>query len=163
MGPIVKGGIVLGVVCIIWELVFGVMGWYKDPVLMNLFWVVILLELVVLIWYLRMTAATNSYGKQLATGTLMSVVGAVIIFGGSLLFTMVLFPNYFTEFRQLQADMLRQAGKSEEEIRSALALSAPVQTPLANALSGALGTVFAGILESLVIGIFLRKKNPATR
>jgi hypothetical protein len=154
----VKGGVGLGVLVFLWTLVMGVTGWYKHPTLLNLFWVVILIEVVVLIWALRATAATTEYLGQVGKGTLVAAIGAVIIFCGSLLFTSVLFPNYFEELRVIQTEMMRSSGRTQTEIDAALALGATMQTPVINALMGAIGTIVTGLLASLIIAIFHRKK-----
>ena len=154
----VKGGIWLGVLVFLWTLVMGVTGWYKHPVMLNLFWVVILIEVAVLIWALRKTAATTEYLGQVGNGALIAVIGAVIIFCGSLLFTAVLFPNYFAELRAVQTEMLRSSGKTEAEVAAIIEMTATMQTPVINALMGAVGTVVTGLLASLIIAIFHRKK-----
>lgn len=78
-----------------WQSVIGLTGGYIHPVLLNLFWVVVLIQVGVMVWGLRQTAAEGrTYGGQVGAGTLMSVFGGVIIFCGSLLFTTVLFPHY---------------------------------------------------------------------
>ena len=155
---VVRGGIGLGALVDAWTLVMGVTGWYKHPTLLYLFWAVVLIEVVVLLWALRQTAPATDYLGQVGKGTLVAAIGAAIIFCGSLLFTAVLFPNYFEELRTLQVEMLRGAGKTQAEIDAALALGAPMQTPVVNALMGAVGTVVTGLLASLVIAIFQRKK-----
>ena len=112
-----------------------------------------------MIWALRQTAAAGkSYGGQIWAGTLMSVVGGIILFFTSLLFVLVVFPHHFEELRAIQTEMLRSVGKSEAAIAAEVQASAAVQTPLMQALFGFLGTVVTGLLASLVIGIFFRKK-----
>ena len=59
----VKSGIWLGVLCVLWTLVMGVTGWYKHPVLLNMFWVVVLIEIGVLVWGLRQTAARSATAR----------------------------------------------------------------------------------------------------
>ena len=49
-------GICIAVFCGIWQLIMGVTGWYKDPVMMKMFWVVILIQVICLIWGLSRTA-----------------------------------------------------------------------------------------------------------
>ena len=70
----------------------------------------------------------------------------------------MLFPNYFEELRTLQTAMLRDAGKSEAEITAAVEMAAKTQTPVMSAVMGAVGTIVTGILASLIIAIFHRKK-----
>jgi len=159
MSTIVKAGIVLGLLCTVWTYVVGFMGWYKDPVLQALFWVVILIQIAVLIWGLRQTAAQGrAYGAQVGAGTLMSLVGAVIIFIGSYVFTTVVFPEFFAEIRAAGEQEFRSQGLSDAEITTRLDALASLQTPFVNALSGAVGTVVTGALASLVIAAFARKK-----
>jgi len=160
MSTPVKGGILLGVLTVLWTFVLGFTGWYKDPVMLNLFWLVILIQLGLMIWALRKTGAAGaSYGKQLLNGLILSVVGAVIIFFGSLLFTTVVFPNYFEELRAAHAEILRQSGQSEEAIAKTVAEGAAMQTPIMQAISGVLGTIATGLVFSIILGVFFRKKN----
>jgi hypothetical protein len=155
---IVKTGVWLGVLCVLWTLFMGVTGWYKHPMLLNLFWVVVLIEIGVLVWGLRQTAATTGYLGQLGNGTLMAVIGAVIIFCGSLVFTTVLYPHYFEEMRALQTRMMQSAGRTDAEIAAEQQLVAIFQTPVVNALTGVVGTILTGFISSAVIAAFSRKK-----
>jgi len=156
--PTVKAGIVLGVLVGLWTLIMGLSGWYKDPVMVNVFFVVILFELGVLVWGLKLTAPESSYWQQVWNGTLIALVGSVIIFCFSYLFTTVLYPHYFAELQEVQEKMLREQGKTPEEIQTIVQAGKVMATPLMNALSGVLGTVVTGFVASLVIGAFLRKK-----
>jgi hypothetical protein len=139
--------------------VIGFTGWYKDAVLMNMFFLVILIEVGVLIWGLRQTAAQGrGYGGQLGAGMLIALIGGVIIIVFSLIFTTVAFPDYFNELRAVQTEMLRAEGKSEGEIAAMMAMTAPMQTPVMNALIGFGYTLFTGLIASLIIAAFIRKK-----
>jgi hypothetical protein len=159
MNQTLKTGVAIGGLCTAWNLVMGFTGWYKHPVLLNLFWLVILIEIALLLFGLRRTAAAGQrYGAQLLTGTLMSAVAAVVIFAGSLLFTMVVFPNYFQELRATYEQVLRASGKSPAEIETAIRQSMAGQTPLVQAVQGAAGTLVTGFLASAVIGVFHRAR-----
>ena len=158
MNQILKTGLWIGVLVVAWTFVMGLTGWYKDPKLMVLFFLVILVEVVLLVLGLRKTAAFQGYGRQVVTGTLMAVVAAVIIFCGSLLFTTVAFPSYFDDLRAMQETTLRAQGKSEQEIAAALEAGAATRRPLVNALGGVAGTVGTGLVASLIIALFQRRK-----
>lgn len=159
MNTIVKYGLWIGALCVIWTFVMGLTGWYKHPTLMSLFWLVVVIEIAFLIVGLRETAAAgNKYWQQVAAGTGMAAVAAVIVFCGSFLFTSVVFPEYFGEMQAMQAEMLRAAGKTDAEIATAIDMAKALQTPLVNALSGAIGTVATGLVSSLVIAAFCRQK-----
>ncbi len=159
MKMIIKGGLWIGVLCGLWILVMGITGWYKDPVWANMFWMVIVIQIGVLVWMLRGTEATGArYGRQVANGTMMSLAAGIILFGISLLYTLVLYPHYFEEIRAAHAELLRSQGKSEADIAQVLQATSATQTPLLQALSGLIGTVVTGLLASLVLATFLRTK-----
>jgi hypothetical protein len=153
-----KGGIAIGVLCAVWQVIMANTGWITSPNRMNLFYLVVLIEIAVLIWALTQSAAGNSYGRQVLAGTAMSGIAGVFLFLFSLVLTMVFFPNLINEMKTVQAQILKDAGRTEAEISAALSL----QTPLIQALMGAVGTLVTGILASLVIAIFLRKKSAVT-
>lgn len=158
-----KPGIVLGVLVVVWTFVMGFTGGYKSPGLAWLFVpVAALIQVLVLVWALRGTAAEGrGYAGQVAAGLLISVVGAALIFLGSILFTTTVFPQYFEEIRTLGEQALRQRGMGEEEIQAALAMQAKLQTPFLQALFGVIGTVVTGLVASLVIAAFVRGRKPA--
>jgi len=153
-----RAGVLLGVLTVAWMFVMGVTGWYKDPVMLNLFFLVILLEIGVVVWALRNTAPSTAWGGQVLNGLVLSLVASAIIFAGSLMFTTVAFPTYFSDLRAAQAQMLKSAGLSEAEIQAQVAAASSMQTPLMNALSGVLGTVVTGVVVAAIAGAFLRKK-----
>ena len=159
MNIIVKGGLLIGVLCVIWTFVMGFTGWYKDPAMLSAFYLVIVIQLAVLIWGLKQTAAQGrTYGGQIAAGTLMSLVAGLVIIAGSLLFTTVAFPDYFEEIKVVQTEMLKAAGKTDAEVTAEVEAAAQFQTPMSQAIFGCIGTLFTGVIGSLIIGAFYRKK-----
>ena len=154
----IRAGVLLGVLCVMWTFVMGFTGWYKDPVMLNLFFLVIPLEIGIVVWALRKTAAGATWGGQIVNGLVLSVVASVIIFAGSLLFTTVAFPNYFNDIQAAQTEMLKAAGMAEADIRPQVAASAAMQTPFMNAISGVIGTVVTGVVVAAIAGAFWRKK-----
>lgn len=158
MSPTVRTGLLIGVSVVAWTFVMGFTGWFLDPALLNLFFLVIPIQIVLLVVGLRSTAAQNTYGKQVLSGSLASVLASVLIFCGSLLFTTVVFPSYFDELRTVHTSMLEQAGKSPEEVRAQVEAMAATQTPFLQALFGAIGTMVTGLVASLVIAAFARKR-----
>lgn len=164
MHPILSAGLLIGVLCGIWTFVMGFTGWYKDPAMVSVFFVVILIEIGGLFWGLRQTAAEGrTYGGQVVAGTLMAVVAGVVIIASSLLFTMVAFPDYFTELEAMQRQMLAAQGRSAAEIEAEVAAGKVAATPMANAMAGFIGTLVTGIIASAVIAIWVRARPaPAT-
>jgi hypothetical protein len=162
MNPIVAAGLMIGLFCGLWTFVMGFTGWYKDPVMMNAFWGVVLIELFGLVWGLRQTARQGrGWAGQLLAGSLMSLIAGVIVIGSSLLFTTVFFPNYFAEIEQMGLEVLRQQGMSEADIARALETNRAMATPMAQALAGFTGTLVVGIVASAAIGLVIRAKPVA--
>lgn len=162
MTPICSAGLLLGLLCGVWTFIMGFTGWYKDPAMVNAFFLVILIEIVVLIWGLRKTAAQGrTYAGQVLAGTAMAAIAGVIIIASSLLFTTVAFPDYFAEVEAVQRQLLAAQGKTPVEIEDAVRANASLQTPIMNALTGFVGTLVTGFLVSLVAGWFIRAKPAA--
>ncbi len=158
MNTTLKYGLILGLLCSAWTYVLGFTGWYIDPVLMNLFFVVILIEIVILYCGLNESATTKTYGGQVVNGLLISVYGGVIIFVSSMIFTSVVFPDYYNDLNTVYTEMMRAEGLSEQDIAKAIQANAVTQTPFIGALMGFVGTVGTALVASLIIAIFKRKK-----
>ena len=93
-------------------------------------------------WGLRQTAREGrNYAGQIVDGTLMAVVAGVIIVASSLIFTLVLFPDYFEAIRPARGE----------------------STPMAEAMSGFIGTLVTGIIASAIIAIWVRAAPGAPR
>lgn len=161
MNPILAGGLFIGLGCAFWTFVMGFSGWYKDPAMALYAFLpgVILIEVAGLIWGLRRTAADGrTYSGQVVAGTLMSIIAGVIIICSSLIFTTVAFPEYFDELNAASREMMLKEGKTEAEIAAAISEAAPMQTPIANAMSGFLGTFVTGVIVSAVAGLWIRAR-----
>jgi hypothetical protein len=160
MNPILSAGLIIGVLCAVWTFVMGFTGWYKDPQMLNAFFLVIPIEIVGLIWGLRKTAAQGrTYGGQIVAGTLMAVIAGVVIICASLLFTTVAFPDYFTELEKAQRQILAAQGRTPAEIEEAVRGNAAASTPMGQAMAGFIGTLVTGILGAALIGLFVRRKQ----
>lgn len=159
MNSTVRTGLLIGVAVVAWTFIMGITGWYLHPTLLNLFWMVIPIQVVLLVLGLKASASQNGYGRQVLSGTLSSALAAALVFCGSILFTTVAFPGYFEEIRAVQTEILTKAGKSAEEVKSQVEAAAAMQTPFLQALFGAIGTVVTGLVASLVIAAFARRKR----
>jgi hypothetical protein len=164
MNPVLAAGVLIGVLCGLWTFVMGFTGWYKDPQMLNVFFLVVVIEIAGLVWGLRRTAAEGrTYGGQIVAGTMMSIIAGVIIIMFSLVFTTVLFPSYFTDLQDAYRQILQRQGKTEAEIVQELNKAQAGATPMGQALQGFMGTLITGILASAIIGIFFRRKQVAPK
>jgi hypothetical protein len=112
-----------------------------------------------MVWGLKLTAAEGfGYAKQFGAGMVISLMGGILIFLGSIIFTTLVFPHYFHDLEVMGREVMRSQGKSEAEIASYLTQQAQTQTPFLQALFGLIGTLGTGLIASLLIGIIFRKK-----
>lgn len=157
MHPILSTGLLIGVACGAWMFVMGFTGWYLDPGKVNLFFVVIVIEVAGLVWGLRKTAAEGrTYSGQVVAGTGMAIIAGIVIFCCSLIFTTVAFPNYLTDINEMSRQMMLQQGMPADEVQRALDANASMNTPVMNALSGFIGTFMTGVVASAVIGVWIK-------
>jgi hypothetical protein len=160
MKYIIRGGIALGLVVMLWQFVFGFTGMYKNVQGAMMFpLVATMIEIVVLYYLLRATAAEGrGYFGQVSAGTLASFLGGALIIASAIFF-LRLFPNYFNDIIAEYVRVLQ--GRSAAEVDSLLALQKPMQTPMWQATMGFLGTVITGLIVSLVMAIWIRGAKPA--
>ena len=158
MPPTLRAGVILGLSVAAWTFVMGFTGWYKHPGLLYLFWLVIPMQIGILLWTLRDLAPTNGYGRQVWNGVSISLLGSMIIYAASILFTTVVFPHYFQDLEALGRQIMARQGLSPAQIEAAVRAQAPMQTPRASAMAGAIGTVVTGFFTSVVAALWLRKK-----
>ncbi len=160
MNAILSAGVVIGLLCSTWTFVMGFTGWYKNPSFGGALFigVVMAIEVAGLVWGLRQTAAEGrTYTGQILAGTMMAIVAGVIIIVSSILFTTVVFPQYFADIEQAYRTRLQQQGKGDAEIAAAIQASAASATPMAQAMSGFIGTLMTGIVASAIIALFARR------
>lgn len=159
MNPILAAGLLIGVFCGLWTFVMGFTGWYKDPVMMSAFWFVVVIQLFGLVWGMRQTARQGrGWASQVLAGTLMSVIAGVVIVVSSLLFTTLVFPEYFSEIERMGRDVMQRQGKSDAEIAQALEATRLLATPMTQAMAGFTGTLITGIVASAAIALVVRAK-----
>ena len=157
-------GVRLGVLVVAWTFVMGFTGWYKDPTKLALFFLVIPLQIVVVLRCLAATARLGAgYGRQVGNGLVLSAVASVLIFCGSLLFTRVVFPNYFEDLKQAHAALLQKQGMTEADVQKTVDAAAEGQTSMSNALQGVAGTLGTGLVTALISAIWMRSKSGANR
>ena len=160
MRTTVKAGVVLAVAAAVLMFVIGFAGWYKNP---SLGWVfpvgATLIEIAVLIWALRQTARDGrGYGGQVGAGVLIAVIGGALIIPISMIWA-AMFPDWVQFAEAAMADGLAERGMSEEQITQMIQSTAFMRTGLSNGIFGFLATVITGLVASLIIAAFVRKKD----
>jgi hypothetical protein len=158
MHPTIRGGFLLGASVAAWTLLMATSGLYKHPTLFYLFWLVIPIQIGILIHFLRLSAPTTGYGRQVWTGVSISLLGSMLIFANSYYLTTVQLPHYFQDMEVLGRQLMANKGMSPEQIEAAVKAQAHMQTPMASAMAGAIGTVVTGFFTSVIAAFWLRKK-----
>jgi hypothetical protein len=100
-----------------------------------------------------------SYGKALGTGTLISLIGGAVFAVYFFVFISYIDTDYFAKMSDYSEQISIEKGYSEEQIQQSAKVQAFVQTPGWMAALSLLGYVLTGFFFSLIIGLFLKKKD----
>lgn len=162
MKTIIRGGILLGILVTIWTYIFGLTGMHKNMGAAILFPIVAtVIELAVLLWALRRTAAEGrSWFGQVSAGTLLAFIGGCLILATSYLYVTQIHPTYMSEVREAGLAFNRSQGMEEAKIQELTAQQAPYQTAMIQAVMGFVATVITGFILSAILAIFIRSKAP---
>jgi len=162
MNMIIRGGVMLGVLVTIWSWAFAFIGLHKNPNGSMIFPIVAtLIEIAVLIWALKKTAAQGrGWIGQVSAGTLLAFVGGSLIFATSYMLVTSLYPTYVAEANAAMAEAFRARGMDDAAVQAEMAKMAPGQTPVMLALTGFAATVVTGLVVSMIIATFVRNKGP---
>jgi len=161
MKPIVNAGVVLGGAVVVWQLVHGFAGLYRNPSMGWVFPVVAtLIEIGVLVWGLRQTAELGrGYGGQVGAGVLMALIGGVIILVGGWIEGTFIFTDMAEVIAGMQADQYADMGMDAEKIDQMIAATAFARTPIFGAFMGFIATIVTGLVISLIAAIWVRNKE----
>lgn len=155
-----KAGVIFGVIVVLWQLIFGFTGMYKNPSVGWVFSVVaILITAGVLFWALKQTAAEGTgYWGLVGTGMVVALIACVLIILGSLLFTSVVFTDYADPALAQAAERLESAGVPEQQREIQMKATEWMLSPVPYALLGAVMTLITSFVVSLIVAAVVRKK-----
>lgn len=163
MKSAVQAGVILGLMVLVWTLIHGFTGWYKDPGMSWTFWMVIPFQVILLVWMLKNTKKLGfAYGQQVMAGVVMSLVAGAIIFVGAYVIETVVFPTYWTDLKAMAEGVMAKQGMAPEQIQAAMAKQASMMTPLMSSCMGFIGTFVTGIIVSLLGAVLIRHKPGVT-
>jgi hypothetical protein len=153
---ILKGGTILGVVLGGYTMLMAATGLFTNTFLS--FWVVLAIELAGAIWFLRARARRgNGYFRQLAEGTLVFAVAAVVLAIMGYFALAVIAPDYGDAFVDAQRQRILAAGNAPPDLEERLEVLRGMYTPLRQSMFVIPATIVTGILYSATTAIFLRK------
>jgi hypothetical protein len=140
---------------VVWILLHGITGWYKDPGMSWTFWMVIPFQVILLVWMLKNTKKQGfGYGQQVMAGVVMSLVAGAIIFVGTWLITSMVFPTYYADVQAMTDKIRAMQGKPPG--------TAAAMTAMGSSMKAFLGTVCTGVIVSLIAAGLIRDKSPRT-
>jgi hypothetical protein len=156
----VKAGIVFGVIVVVWQLIYGFTGMYKNPSLGWVFPVVgIAVTAGVLFWALKQSAAEGKrYWGLVGTGMVIALIACVLVILGSLLYTSVLFPDYADIALSQAAEQFEAQGLPEEQREIQMKAAEWILSPVPQALLGAVMTLITSFVVALIVAAVVRQK-----
>ncbi len=155
-----KAGVVFGAIVVVWQLITGFAGLYKNPAMAWVFPLgATLITVGVLIWALRQTAAEGKrYGAQLGTAMVIALIGGVIILFGSFLYTTVLFTDYREIALTNAVEQWEASGMTAEQIDQVMPFAEMMASPVAAAIGGFVMTQITAFIAALIIAAIFRSK-----
>lgn len=157
---IIRSGVLFWVISTVILFVIGVFDWYRNPNLTWVFWLVLPAQILI-IWQLmkKLRPLSLPYWKNVAFGTMVSLITGVGMLFSSLFFTEVVFPDYFDTIKEVGIEIYEDDGATQDEIDEYVAYYESEGLGIANAVSGAIGSTVTGLVMSLVIALFFRQKK----
>jgi hypothetical protein len=160
MKSAIQAGVVLGLLVLVWTLIHGFTGWYKDPGMSWTFWMVIPFQVILLVWMLKNTKKQGfGYGQQVVAGLVMSLVAGAIIFVGSWLITTAVFPTYYADMQAMAEKVLAAKGLTPEQIAAAMDKEKAMMTPMGSSITAFIGTTITGLVVALIAAVLIRNKG----
>lgn len=101
-----------------------------------------------------------SFGEGLGIGMLISAISGVI---GSLwgtLYTKVIDPTFTEQMKDFQIEKFEESGMGEEQIDAAMQMTEKFSSAPLMFLFGLLGTLFFGLIISLIVSAIMKKNKP---
>jgi hypothetical protein len=102
-----------------------------------------------------------SYGQALGIGTMVSLLGAILIAAYQLLYHKYIDPDFYERLLTETKRRLIERETPEEQIEITMTAMQKMKSPLFLFVSTALGIFFMGFIFSLITAIFVKKANPA--
>ncbi len=160
-----KYGLFLGIAIVVFNLMTFLTGMY-------LHWVaslVYVLYIAAIVFahqeYKRKNEGFMSYGQGVGIGTALTVIGAGVIGSAFFIFyTTSVEPEIGQKIQEYTEEVSRQLlerwGASEEQIEDSEKNSKQWNTPLIKWIANLFGVALYGVIFSLIISIFTKKKRP---
>ena len=160
MKSAIQAGVILGLLVLVWTLIHGFTGWYKDAGMSWTFWMVIPFQIILLVWMLKNTKKQGfGYGQQVMAGLVMSLVAGAIIFAGSWLITTTVFPTYYADVRAMTEQVMVAQGRTADQIAAELEKQKGMLTPMGSSMMAFIGTTVTGLVAAMIAAGMIRNRG----
>lgn len=160
--PALQAGIVMGFVLVIFSILTYVLGIMTESYLQ---WIMYILVIAGIVIFTRKYRDENlggyiTYGRALGFSVVMMIIASLISAIYTFIFYKWIDPSQIEVLKQMSEQRLyERGGLSEQQIDMAMQYSQRFLSPTWLALGVVLNTIFMGFLFSLIISIFIRKKD----
>ncbi len=101
-----------------------------------------------------------NYGQGLGIGTLLSLVSSILSSVFFYIYVTFVSSDYITTIMDKQREKLEESGMADAQIEQAMEMTEKFMTPGMMLIFAVVGTVFFGLILSLVISAITQKKRP---
>ncbi len=159
-----KYGVIIGILTIIVSLLNYTFGnIYKPHWGINV--VNILLMIAFIVYGIKEFKTLNngflSLGQSIKMGLGISLIASIIGVLYLFLFIYVIEPNFMTNLEEFQQQVMYEKfpDMPEEQLEQALAMSKKFTTPTMMAMLSIVGSLFSGLIISLIAGLIMKKEE----
>lgn len=159
-----KWGVITGLALIVYSTLLYTLGQMTNGLLTVVIYVIIIIGLVLgMREYRTLNGGYLTFGEGVGLGALLSAVAGLLSSAYTVLYSTVIDPGMQERVMEQMREQLENQGKlSDEQIDQAMQISQSFQSPGLQFIVGIFGTIFIGVVFSLVIAAILRqsKANP---
>lgn len=101
-----------------------------------------------------------NYGQGLGIGALLSLISSIISSVFFYIYVSFINTEYMTVIMDMQRAKLEEQGMADAQIEQAMEMTAKFMSPVMMVVFGIVGTVFFGVIISLIVSAITQKKRP---
>jgi hypothetical protein len=157
----VKYGLIQGVIGIVIFLVQAVTK-LQPTWILSVVNIAVLIVLMVLAHreFKKTHGGMMKYSQGLGSGTLLSVVAALISSIGTFIYVSYINTGYLPAMMQAQRIAMEQRGLSGQQAQTAMAITGAVMTPVGVTITALITSVIFGFIVALLVSIFTQAADP---
>lgn len=158
-----KWGVITGLALIVYSTLLYTLGQMTNGWLTVIIYVIIAVGLILgMREYRTLNGGYLNFGEGVGLGALLSAVAGLLSSAYTVLYSTLIDPGMQERVMEQMREQLENQGMSDEQIEQAVGIAQTFQSPGLQFIIGIFGTIFIGVVFSLVIAAILRqsKANP---